>query len=107
MLKPRCGAKDKSPENFKITWTSRGQRKRQQVLQNLKDPFSKSLTLSWIVSPDHLSSTSKITKKIYELMEFAMNMWAGVSNVKFRSLEGTDEADLVISFRKGTKYSFE
>lgn len=103
MNKTRCGVKDKTPNfRMKMVLTSSGKRKRRQALKN---QFSNTRTEIWyFVNPR--PKYGKIDS-VYHQLEYAFNMWAGVSNIVFIRGDGIiQRSDLLIGFYSGNFLPF-
>lgn len=94
MNKSRCGVKDKTPDlRVKVTLTTRGRRKRRRITN-----FQTPTTFWYLVSPDH---KLRAVKNVYHQLEYAFNMWAGVSNLVFIRGDNKKYSDILIGFYTG------
>ena len=96
MNKSRCGVKDigDSGISFKMTLTSRGRRKR----RSLTNATGGRIQFWYLINP---KPKSGIFDSIYHQLEYAFNMWAGVTNVVFIRGDNTRYSDILIGFYSG------
>lgn len=107
---PRRGGKDETvsitqTQRFKMLLTSHGKRKRREALRSIKrDQYFITTTYDWKIDDKHMSSNVNIRFSSAYFIEFGMNLWAAVANIRFRYRPKSEKVDILISFLKGKFY---
>lgn len=100
MNKSRCGIKDKIPDlRVKMFLTSHGKRKRRYIENTHTKPLF--YTRKYYYTVDSKPKYCCV-KSLYHQLEYAFNMWAGVSNIVFIRRDNMEtNIDISIGFYEG------
>ena len=110
MMKPRCGIKDKLQYKypkvpFHIYVTPKGRRKIRSI--NSRSFSSGDRIITWSITFRNRPTNPYVLVDIFDQVEYGLNMWSAVTNIKFRRLfYFGSTGDVLVGFFKSKNFLY-